>query len=209
MAATPSGHGYWLVASDGGIFSFGDASFFGSTGGLQLNAPIVGMAATPSGHGYWLVASDGGVFSYGDASLPRLHGRHAPQRSPSWAWRPRHRGTATGSSRPTAASSATATRSFHGSTGSIRLNQPMVGMAATPSGDGYWLVAADGGIFSYGDAPFWGSTGSIRLNEPIDGMAPAARAAAATGSWRPTAASSTSARPPSTGRPPPTSTRSW
>src|SRR5690348_14379860 len=47
MAATRSSHGYWLVASDGGIFSFGDASFFGSTGGLHLNQPIVGMAATP------------------------------------------------------------------------------------------------------------------------------------------------------------------
>jgi hypothetical protein len=67
MAATPSGDGYWLVASDGGVFSFGDAPFFGSMGGSRLNAPVVGMAATPSGDGYWLVASDGGVFSFGDA----------------------------------------------------------------------------------------------------------------------------------------------
>src|SRR5205807_225050 len=68
MAATPSSHGYWLVASDGGIFSFGDAGFFGSTGALRLNKPVVGMAATPSGRGYWLVASDGGIFAFGDAS---------------------------------------------------------------------------------------------------------------------------------------------
>ena len=67
MAATPSGRGYWLVASDGGIFSFGDAGFFGSTGAIRLNQPIVGMAATPSGRGYWFVASDGGMFSFGDA----------------------------------------------------------------------------------------------------------------------------------------------
>jgi ribosomal protein L24E len=67
MAATPDGGGYWLVASDGGIFSFGDASFYGSTGALTLNKPIVGMAATPDGDGYWLVASDGGIFSFGDA----------------------------------------------------------------------------------------------------------------------------------------------
>jgi hypothetical protein len=67
IAATPSGRGYWLVASDGGVFAFGDARFFGSTGGLRLARPVVGMAATPSGHGYWLVASDGGVFSFGDA----------------------------------------------------------------------------------------------------------------------------------------------
>jgi len=67
LAATASGNGYWLVGSDGGIFNFGDAGFFGSTGALRLNAPIVGMAATASGQGYWLVASDGGIFSYGDA----------------------------------------------------------------------------------------------------------------------------------------------
>ena len=69
MAATPSGNGYWLVASDGGIFSFGDATFHGSTGAIALNKPIVGMAATPSGNGYWLVASDGGIFSFGDATF--------------------------------------------------------------------------------------------------------------------------------------------
>jgi adhesin/invasin len=69
MAATPDGKGYWLVASDGGIFSYGDASFYGSTGALVLNKPIVGMASTPDGEGYWLVASDGGIFSYGDAAF--------------------------------------------------------------------------------------------------------------------------------------------
>jgi hypothetical protein len=67
VTATPDGHGYWLVASDGGVFAFGDASFAGSTGGTPLNAPVVGMAATPDGHGYWMVASDGGVFTFGDA----------------------------------------------------------------------------------------------------------------------------------------------
>lgn len=46
MAATSSGDGYWLVASDGGIFSFGEAAshYYGSVGGSHLNAPIVGMA---------------------------------------------------------------------------------------------------------------------------------------------------------------------
>ncbi len=62
VAATADGHGYWVAASNGGVFSFGDASFYGSEGGQTLGAPIVGMAATPDGHGYWLVGSDGGVF---------------------------------------------------------------------------------------------------------------------------------------------------
>jgi hypothetical protein len=69
MAPTPTGNGYWLVASDGGIFSFGDATFHGSTGAMQLNQPIVGMARAPGGSGYWLVAADGGVFSFGTATF--------------------------------------------------------------------------------------------------------------------------------------------
>ena len=65
----PQPTGYWLVGSDGGIFSFGSSGYFGSTGALHLNAPIVGMASTPDGGGYWLVASDGGIFAFGDAAF--------------------------------------------------------------------------------------------------------------------------------------------
>jgi subtilisin family serine protease len=61
---------------------------------------------------------------------------------------------------------------FLGSTGAVRLNKPIVGMAATPAGAGYWLVASDGGIFAFGDGGFFGSTGAVRLNRPIVGMAP-------------------------------------
>ena len=69
MAATPDGKGYWEVASDGGIFSCGDTTFYGSTGEIALNKPIVAMIHTVDGRGYWLVASDGGVFSFGDAAF--------------------------------------------------------------------------------------------------------------------------------------------
>jgi hypothetical protein len=69
MSSTPDGHGYWLVAADGGIFTFGDAGFYGSTGNIALNQPIVGMSSTPDGHGYWLVAADGGIFTFGDAGF--------------------------------------------------------------------------------------------------------------------------------------------
>ena len=61
------------------------------------------------------------------------------------------------------------TREFRGSTGAMHLNQPIVGMTATRTGRGYWLIARDGGVFSFGDANFYGSTGAIRLNQPIVG----------------------------------------
>jgi hypothetical protein len=62
-----SGNGYYEVASDGGIFTFGDAKYYGSMGGQQLNSPIVNMVVTPNDLGYWLIAKDGGVFSFGNA----------------------------------------------------------------------------------------------------------------------------------------------
>ena len=49
--------GYWTVDTNGGVYAFGGAGFFGSTGGVRLNQPIVELAATPTGNGYWLVAS--------------------------------------------------------------------------------------------------------------------------------------------------------
>ena len=170
MAATPDGGGYWLVASDGGIFSYGDAHYYGSTGSLHLNAPIVGMAATPGGGGYWLVASDGGIFSYGDASF---HGSAGDLRLNApivgMAATPGGGGYWLVASDGGIFSYGDA--SFHGSAGSLLLNAPVVGVAATPDGGGYWLAASDGGIFSYGDASFHGSAGSLLLSAPVVGMA--------------------------------------
>ena len=168
-AATPSGNGYWLVASDGGIFSFGDAAFHGSTGAMRLNKPIVGMAPTPSGDGYWLVASDGGIFSFGDAAFHGSTGAIVLNKPIVGMT-----ATPSGNGYWLVASDggifSFGDAAFHGSTGAISLVSPIVGMASTPSGNGYWLVASDGGIFSFGDAAFAGSTGGIRLASAIVGM---------------------------------------
>ena len=71
IAGTPNGEGYWLVASDGGIFNYGNAGYFGSVPGQGIvgQPPIVGISRTPSGAGYWLVGTGGAVYSYGDASF--------------------------------------------------------------------------------------------------------------------------------------------
>jgi hypothetical protein len=69
--------GYRMAAADGGIFSFGDAAFYGSTGGLHLDAPIVGMRATADGGGYYMMATDGGVFTFGDAGFEGSAGSSA------------------------------------------------------------------------------------------------------------------------------------
>ncbi|HET6794936.1 MAG TPA: hypothetical protein VFH45_10855, partial [Acidimicrobiales bacterium] len=68
-APTPDGNGYWLAGADGGVFSYGDAGFYGSAAPARPHAPIVAVAPTPDGKGYWLAGADGGVFSYGDAGF--------------------------------------------------------------------------------------------------------------------------------------------
>ena len=169
MVPTPTGGGYWMVGGDGGVFSSGDAGFYGSTGNITLNKPVVGMAATPDGKGYWFVASDGGIFAYGDAGFYGSRGGQ-PLNKPivGMAATPDGKGYWLVASDGGIFSYGDA--GFFGSTGAIHLNQPVVGMTPTPSGHGYWFVAADGGIFAYGDAGFFGSTGAIHLNAPIVGM---------------------------------------
>ena len=72
--------GYWLVASDGGIFAFGNAAFYGSTGGHRTSTSRSwAWPPPPTARGYWLVASDGGIFSFGNAAVLRLDGRPPPQ----------------------------------------------------------------------------------------------------------------------------------
>jgi hypothetical protein len=170
ITATPSGAGYWLAASDGGIFTFGDARFFGSTGATAIARPVVGMAATPTGAGYWLVASDGGIFTFGDAAFFGSTGGIALHR-PIVAMA----ATPSGAGYWLVASDGGiftfGDAAFFGSTGSVVLDRPIVDMAATKTGSGYWLVAADGGIFAFGDAAFLGSTGAVVLDRPIVGMA--------------------------------------
>ena len=177
IAVTPDGGGYWLVASDGGVFNYGDAPFYGSMGGQPLNKPIAGIAPTPNGNGYYEVASDGGIFSF-----------------PTGAAGPPFLGS-TGSitlNKPVVGMAVTPAGQyylvasdggifsfpggskgplFYGSTGSIKLNKPVIGMTVTAGGTGYYLGAADGGIFSYGAAPFYGSRGGQTLNAPIVGIA--------------------------------------
>ncbi|HUJ66055.1 MAG TPA: SpoIID/LytB domain-containing protein, partial [Acidimicrobiales bacterium] len=70
VAATSGGdNGYEIALSNGGIYTYGGAGFYGSARGKNPPSPIVGMAATPDGRGYWLVLSDGGIYTFGDAGF--------------------------------------------------------------------------------------------------------------------------------------------
>jgi len=161
--------GYWLMGTDGGVFSFGRAGFYGSTGEIPLNQPIVGTASTPSGRGYWMVAADGGIFAFGDAAFYGSMGGK-PLNKPVVAMAPTRSGKGYWLVAADGGMFAFGDAGFYGSMGGSKLNKPVVDMAATPSGRGYWLAATDGGIFAFGDAAFYGSTGNIDLAKRIHAL---------------------------------------
>ena len=177
MAPTPDGGGYWLVGLDGGVFSFGDAGFYGSLPALQVSVnDVVGIASTPDGQGYWLLGADGGVFSFGDAtfygSLPGVLGRPAPNPMTSIVATPDGHGywiVGTDGGVFTFGDAG-----FYGSLpginvtpGSARVADSVVFhayaasqdvfLAPTPDAHGYWMADSAGNVYTFGDAQFYGS----------------------------------------------------
>ncbi len=160
--------GYWEVASDGGIFSFGTANYYGSMGGKPLSKPIVGMAATPDGGGYWEVASDGGVFAFGDAQYYGSMGGK-PLDHPVVGIASTPDGGGYWEVASDGGVFAFGDAQYYGSMGGKPLNKPVVGIASTPNGGGYLAAGSDGGIFDFG-TPFFGSMGGKQLNKPVVGV---------------------------------------
>ncbi len=162
--------GYWLVGTDGGVFSFGQAGFHGSTGAIKLNQPIVGTAPTATGRGYWMIASDGGIFAFGDALFYGSMGG-SPLNKPIVAMSATKSGKGYWLVAADGGIFAFGDAGFFGSMGGEKLNKPIVDIATTPTGRGYWMTATDGGIFAFGDAAFQGSTGNVDLVQRIHAMA--------------------------------------
>jgi photosystem II stability/assembly factor-like uncharacterized protein len=166
----PGPHGYWLVGSDGGIFSFGKAYFYGSTGSLKLQRPVVGITATPDHGGYWLVAADGGVFSFGDTkfygSIPGLGlapaGSNAPKRlnAPIVGMVPSTDGRGYFMVASDGGVFAFGDAKFEGSCPGIGgCSGAAVAVMPDTSGSGYWLVTTTGHVYSFGDAHYYGAPG--------------------------------------------------
>jgi hypothetical protein len=206
-AAGGTGQGYWLAGADGSVYPFGSAVSYGSLVGKPLGHPIAALTPAPSGRGYWLVGTDGGVFAFGDAPFYGSTGNLRLNKPiVGMAPTPLSLGTpqAPGGKGYWFVASdggvfAFGDAPFYGSTGNLRQNKPIVGMAPTPTGKGYWFVASDGGIFNFGDAAFSGAAGDRAAPGAVIGMAASVPAGGTTpGPGALTPSVPTTAPPPTT-----------
>ncbi len=163
-------HGYWLVGSDGGIFAFGSARFYGSIGAMHIQRPVVSIVATPDKGGYWLGASDGGIFAFGDAgfhgSIPGLGLHPAGSGLPDSLDAPIVGlvPSADGGGYFMVASDggvfAFGDARFAGSCPGIGgCSGAAVAVMPDSSGNGYWVVTQTGHVYSFGDARYYGAPG--------------------------------------------------
>lgn len=146
--------GYWLLGSDGAVFSFG-VPFYGSRGDNQ--GPVltmVAMAPTSSGAGYWTCSPDGGVFAYGDATFyGSANGQlSGPQHIVSMAATPDGAGYWLVADDGSVFAYGSAGYFGGTPTGAT----PFVDIMPSSTGAGYWLLDDMGAIYAYGDATYYG-----------------------------------------------------
>ena len=153
MERTDDNKGYWLVAYDGGIFTFGNAKFHGSTGSMHLNQPVLGMERTRVGQRATGCSPVTAACSrFGDAKFYGSAGGHAPvvadRRDAAHAdgrgyWMLTQNGQVLRVRRRRASSATSAAARNYG--GANRL-------LVSPTGKGYWIATADGSVIAFGDA---------------------------------------------------------
>ena len=164
-------YGYWLVGSDGGIFTFGSAQFYGSTGNIALQRPVVGISPTANKSGYWLVASDGGIFAFGNAGYygsipgaglsPAGSGLPHSLNAPIVGMVPSSDGGGYFMVASDGGVFAFGDARFEGSCpGMGGCSGAAVAVVPDGSGNGYWLVTQTGNVYAFGDAAFYGAPGN-------------------------------------------------
>ena len=165
MAATPDGGGYWLVASDGGIFSSATPASTARPGAWTSTSRWSAWPPPPAAGGYWLVASDGGIFSFGDAPST-VDGRH-PLNKPVVGMAATPDGKGYWLVASDGGIFAFGDAEFYGCTGSLVLNKPIVGMIGGPGRRRLLARGLRRRHIQLRPAPFYGSLGGLPPQDPI------------------------------------------
>ena len=164
-SSAKAGAGYYVLGSDGGIFTFGGAAFHGSVPGLNLNTRVTALrlVTTKTGSGYHILGADGGIFTFGDAgffgSVPGLGLRSVraldlqTTRSGAGYWVLGDDGGVF----------TFGDAGFFGSVPGLGIRTKAIRLVPTPTGKGYWVLGEDGGVFSFGDAEFAGSVPGLGI----------------------------------------------
>lgn len=148
MASTPDGRGYWLLASTGAVYDFGDAS---PRRVRRHRRPVKGIVASPEG-GYWLYTAQGDVYADGTRSYGSPVAQHIHTAAIVGM-------AATPDGRGYWLVSSTGVVYHYGDAGAFplqRRRQPIEGIVASRSG-GYWLYTARGDVYRTRGAPGYGS----------------------------------------------------
>ena len=166
MVPSADGGGYFMVASDGGVFAFGDARFAGSCPGSGgCSGAAVAVMPDASGNGYWLVTQTGHVYTFGDAhyfgapgpqSVPVTSAVRTPDGNGYWIL------FANGAVAPFGDAG-----SFGSPVGQMGGSDPATAIFTTSDGGGYWVASGNGTVDNYGDAPNDGDIAGTKLNAPI------------------------------------------
>ncbi|MEW6476677.1 MAG: hypothetical protein AB1679_30830 [Actinomycetota bacterium] len=165
--------GYWMVGADGTVYRFGDASWYGNA--AVGRAEAVDVEPSPSGNGYWVVDETGRIFAFGDAPWfgnVDGSGLRPGERVTSVSARHPEPGYLVFTSKGRVIAIGPDGQAERPGVGHLTLNGPVLDSVVTPSGQGYYMVASDGGIFTFGDAVFRGSMGDRKLNAPVQSLVP-------------------------------------
>jgi len=182
IVSTGTGKGYYLVGNDGGVFAFGDAPFLQSLPGTGVHVDnIRSIIAKSDLSGYWLIGGDGHIYNFGTAAP------YPPVTCPAGANCSGITGgavTSTGGGLWVTDTYGDVTTfgdaSFFGGFNTTAQGYPTdIVTLVSPFGDdaGYFLVGADGGIFSYGTTTFFGSLPGLGVHvDNVVGAVPTAAA---------------------------------
>ncbi len=167
MVPSADGRGYFMVASDGGVFAFGDARFEGSCVSIGgCSGAAVGVVPDVTGNGYLLVTATGHIYVFGD---DREDGEPGPPHNEVvtsvartfdgdgyWILFANGAVDAFGDALPLGGPS--------GVTGGFN---PATAVFGTSDASGYWVASAVGAVYAFGGAPDYGSMSGQHLNAPI------------------------------------------